>query len=521
MKKNKAVVAVLSVALAATALSGCGAKKEASSSDDKNAKLRYWSHLSSYTSSQVSNLADTPMIKQLKKDTGIEVEFEHPPQGQEIEKFNIMIAGDNLPDIIQFNWEQNYPGGPGKAIKDKVIIDINEIKDSAPNLYAYLKDHDDVRKLSSTDGGEQFAFPFVRGDESLRINKGPVLRKDWLDDLGLSVPETIDEWETVLRAFKDKKGATAPLSVTYTQMKDTTAFVGTFNTMLNFYIDGNTVKHGFLDPQLKDFLVTMNKWYTEGLLDRDFATADSATIDSYILNGNTGAVVCSLGGGIGRYMTAAPDDKYMLVGAPYPVTEKGKICEFNALQRAVPPAFGSYAAISADCKHRELAAKLLDYGYSEKGKMLYNFGIEGESYEMVDGYPKYTDLIVNNPDGLSMTEALSLYTYAYDCGPTIQDVRYMEQYAARPEQQEAWSTWEKSSMIKHITPPLNLETDEVNEYANISNAVQTYADEMILKMIMGVEPISKYDEFVKGVKERGIDKMLEMKQSSYKRYMSK
>jgi len=519
MKKVKALSVAMAVMLAAASFSGCGEKKEAATSE--GGALRYWSHMSSYASAQVSNLAETPMIEQLKKDTGIEVNFEHPPQGQEIEKFNIMIAGDNLPDIIQFNWEQNYPGGPSKAIKDKVIIDINEYKEHAPNLYAYLAENDVVRKLSTTDSGEQFAFPFVRGHESLRINKGPVLRADWLEELGLSVPETIAEWETVLKAFKEKKGATAPLSLTYAQMKTTTAFVGAFGTMLDFYIADGKVQHGFLQPQLKDFLTTMNSWYKQGLLDRDFATAENATIDSYILNGDSGAVVCSLGGGIGRYMTAAPSDTYMLVGAPYPVVNKGDTPEFNALQRVVTPAFGSFAAISTDSTKKELAAKLLDYGYSEKGRMLYNFGIEGESYEMVDGYPKYTEKITNNPDGLSMTEALALYTYAYDCGPTIQDVRYMEQYAARPEQQAAWNTWTNSNMNNHIAPSLGLLTEEVNEYASLSNAVTTYADEMILKFIMGVEPIDKFDEFVNGVKERGIEKMIEMKQSSYERYLAK
>ena len=40
-----------------------------------------------------------------------------------------------------------------------------------------------------------------------------MIRKDWLDDLGLEVPETIDEWYTALKAFKEEKGATAPLTL--------------------------------------------------------------------------------------------------------------------------------------------------------------------------------------------------------------------------------------------------------------------------------------------------------------------
>lgn len=44
--------------------------------------------------------------------------------------------------------------------------------------------------------------------------------------------------------------------------------------------------------------------------------------------------------------------------------------------------------------------KLFDYLYSEEGMLLMNFGVEGEQFEYVDGEIKYTDLIMNNPDGL-------------------------------------------------------------------------------------------------------------------------
>ena len=60
-------------------------------------------------------------------------------------------------------------------------------------------------------------------------------------------------------------------------------------------------------------------------------------------------------------------------------------------------------------KHPELVAEFLNYGYTEEGHMLYNFGIENISYVMEDGYPRYTELITNNPDGLTMQYAMSQY----------------------------------------------------------------------------------------------------------------
>lgn len=57
-----------------------------------------------------------------------------------------------------------------------------------------------------TASGSYYAFPFIQGDDKLRTYQEPIIRKDWLDELRLDVPTTIDEW-TVLQAFKDKKGA--------------------------------------------------------------------------------------------------------------------------------------------------------------------------------------------------------------------------------------------------------------------------------------------------------------------------
>ena len=73
--------------------------------------------------------------------------------------------------------------------------------------------------------------------------------------------------------------------------------------------------------------------------------------------------------------------------------------------------------------------------------MLNNFGIEGESYEMVNGEPKYTELITNNPDKLPMAQILTMYVRATGEAPFIQDPRYIEQYYQLDSQQKALGIW--------------------------------------------------------------------------------
>ena len=506
----KAVAAACCAVTIAAGFSACNTKTKKTTGNTDT--LTYWVPLNPNAATSVSNYGDTPFAKELQKRLNVKIEYQHPTQGSELEKFNLLVASDSLPDIIEYLWG-NYPGGPSKALADNVIQEI-DIPNKAPNLYAYIKENPGIEKMMKTDDGKYFSFPFIRGERSLQTSAGPIIRKDWLDDLGLPMPETIDEWEQTLTAFKTKKGAKYPLCYR-TYVEAWGVFAGAYKTVDGLYVDGGKVKYGALEPGYKDYVAKMNDWYKKGLMPPDFATMDSSLIDSYIINGNAGAVIGSVGSGIGKLTDAAKEEGYLLAGAPYPTLKKGQRAQFGQMDNRIP---GTYATLSRDCKNVDLAAKVLDYGYSKEGEMLFNFGIEGESYTMVDGYPKYTDVITKNPDGLSVSGAMARYIQAYNAGPFVQDVRYMEQYASRPQQQDAIKTWSNTDMEKHLLPNISLLPKDTNAMAKKISAVNSYKDEMLVKFITGAEPISKFDDFIKGLKERGIDEYLKLMNEAYERY---
>ncbi len=514
----KSIAATAAICMLAGSFAGCGNNGKTQTSNSGTTELSYWVELDASTAQTVTELGETEFAKQLQEDTGVKLKFIHPPQGQAAEKFNIMIVSNDLPDIMEYNWTSAYAGGPEKAITDGYILKLNELMEQkAPNLTKYLNENDDVDNAVKTDSGYYFGFPFIRGDKTLQVSAGLVLRQDWLNDLGLEVPTTISEWKNVLQQFKDKKGASAPLSMAPNGFV-WACFVDAYNTTRDFYIDNGKVVYGPAEPQYKDFLKEMNDWYKEGLLDNSIATVDSKMIETNILNGYAGATATTVGGGIGKLMAARPNDKFELVAAPFPTLNKGDYPEFGHMQLKVP---NTYAAISAKSKNIDAAMKFLDYGYSEKGHMLYNFGIEGESYNMVDNYPKYTDYITKNPEGLAMSAAMSHYMRSHVAGPFVQDIRYMEQYAALPAQQDAWKKWSDTNMEKHILPQLYFQENEIKEMASILNAVRTYESEQFLKFIMGVEPVDNFDAYVKEMNSRGLDKLLAAYQSAYERYLNR
>lgn len=512
MKTNlkKAVLLLLAASLALN-FCACG-KKTKNNTESNSNTLTYWVPLNPNAATSVSNYGETPFAKELQKRLGVTIEYTHPTQGSELEKFNLLVASENLPDIIEYTWV-NYTGGPSKALADNIITAL-DIENKAPNLYAYIKETPEVEKMMKTDDGKYFCFPFIRGERSLQTSAGAIVRKDWLDDLGMDMPETIDEWEEMLKAFKTKKGAKYPMCYApYYEIWG--LFAGAWGIADGLYVDNGEVKYGALEDGYKEFLTNMADWYKKGYMPPDFSTMEQSLIDSYLINGDSGVMIGSVGSGIGRISDAAKEEGFLLAGAPYPTLKKGEKPQFGQMDNRVP---GTYATITRDCKNVDLAMKVLDYGYSEEGRMLFNFGIEGESYEMKDGYPTYTDIITKNPDGLSMSGAMARYLQAYNAGPFIQDVRYMQQYAARDNQQEAIKTWSNTDMEKHLLPEISLLPKDTNAMAKKISAVNSYKDEMLVKFITGAESLDNYDKFVKGLKERGIDEYLKLMNEAYQRY---
>ncbi|WP_168120856.1 extracellular solute-binding protein [Paenibacillus sp. HB172176] len=488
-------------------------------------QLKYWVPLGTASSTK-SSLSEVGVYQKLQELTGTKVEFTHPSEdgNQQTEQLNIMIASGNLPDVVETNW-LNVPRGPQNAIDEGTIIRLNElIEEYAPNLRKYLDENPEMENLIKTDEGSIYAFPFLRGDKILTVFYGPTIRKDWLDKLNLEVPTTIEEWENTFIAFRDqdpngngeKDEIPFTLRLSEVRSEGTNALIGAWGIASRFYQVDGEVRYGEIQPEYKEFLTTMQRWYEEGLIDPDFAANDSKLIDARMTGNQLGALYAYNGGGIGKYtglMTETNPD-FNLVGILNPTLNKGDTPALGQMDKIFN---GTGAAISGNAKNPEAIVKWLDQGYSEEGHMLFNFGIEGESYEMVDGYPTFTDQITKNADGLPMAQALAEYARSISYGPFVQDRRYIEQYYNLDAQSEALETWSQAKNEIQM-PPVTLTAEESQKFGNIMNDVNTYAEEMITKFIMGAEKIEKFDDFVANLKKFKIEEAIAIQQAALDRY---
>ena len=545
---KKITALILASILAMSALVGCGGK-DVAQGDDKpeskvdavndakdgivakdvvypipgGGKLVIADDFSSFQKLTTDDYSKLPLIQQLMEDTGVELEYIHP---SDADAWNLLFASGEYPDIINHYNFISYPGGPGKAISDQIIYPITDIMtEHAPALTKQLASNEYWRKSSVTNDGDYIGFPFIRRDPLLQSFMGLIVNENFLEELDMAPPTTLDQFTQMLRAFKDELGVKKPFSA------NNDFFVSLYNygtitspfgiPKFDFYQEDGVVKYGQMEEGAKDVIAYLNMLYTEKLLDNDYGTIDSATMHANMMNGTSGATFGYVGGGMGNYLNTmnATDPDYSVAGLQSLVKNEGDVPMSNQVDTAIV----NFTVITSQCENKELAAQFLNYFYTEDGHNLINFGIEGESYDWVTDYPgyegtpfpEYTEEITNNPEGLTMNVSMARFCESWGGGGFMQDERYVVQYSALPQQTDALKKWSIGNGGDYNLPSRLLDDSEAREYSTIMGDLQTYKDEMIAKFITGLVPMDKWEtEFIPTLEDFGIARAIELEQKS-------
>jgi putative aldouronate transport system substrate-binding protein len=459
------------------------------------------------------DLANRPLNKELTRLTGVTIKYTMTTNSDYDTKLNLLISSGDAPDF--FGPPSNYPGGMVKMANDGLIVDLSQYLDTdLPNLKRLFDEHPEWRKEAFTDDGRLLAFPRIMDDKRLAVFAGPMVRKDLLDKANLPIPETLDDWHTMLKAFKDLGVKNPYMSLLWFPYY-TGDFAGAFGANGRGYEvilkDGKAV-YGPIEPGYKDYLAMMHQWYEEGLIDPDFVTNEDWGLgDTKMISGESAATTMFVSK-LSEYPAAGkqtnPD--YEIVAAPHPVLRKGDTPYLGQMDNLI----SLNTVINAKSKHLKEMLRFFDWGYSEEGKRFWNYGIEGESYTIVNGVPTFTDAITNNPNGWTKDQAIKMYT---DNNWSIQDLNAFNQlYAAEPQQQDAiekWSNFQVSTLFPNITP-----TEEEVEVIKGLADINTYSAEMTAKFILGTEPIENFDKYVEHIKSMGIDEILAAENKALERY---
>lgn len=502
MRFIRSVAAIL---LAAFFAAGCAGQAPVKNDTvaEKAPEIDYLTLALSSMPYNCNTLGDTRFGQELMNRLGVKINFRHYSTNEE--RYTILASGD-LPDIFENEWT-TFMGGPQQAIENGYIIKLNDvINHDSPNLRGYLDKHPEIDKMVQTTDGIYYVYPFIRSDKRLLTSTGPVIRKDWLDDLGLEVPETIEEWHRALLLFKEKKGASC--AFVPTTVNSLYPFFGAYGVWPAFYQENGRVKHGVLDEKnYKAALENLHSWYKEGIIDPFFIlNITDDTMQSYMLSGKSGAFVGLAGYAIGYLLEVSTDNNFNIVPAPYPVLSKGDKAKFAISESYFSPVYG--AAVTTQCEDVQAAARVLDYAYGREGSKLFNYGIEQENYIMVKDQERFTDMMYKNPEGLSVRSAMRMYNRSAYGGPFVQEFNAIEQYYYLPQQKMSFDVW-ANDMEQYNIPPVAISNKRMDFDGLLFN-FNSYLTQQQNMFIMGARPISEYDRFVQELEQRGLNEIMEV-----------
>jgi putative aldouronate transport system substrate-binding protein len=322
-------------------------------------------------------------------------------------------------------------------------------------------------------------------------------RVDWLEQLGLSEPTTTDELYEVLKAVKesDMNGNGEADEYPFYGMAlgnflfNMSGSWGLMNrgqsgqTNRNVDVDEDTGELRFIkaDPMYREMLKYVNKLYTEELINYDIFTWSWGRVQSNMLLGLVGAY--------GGWATTALTDTIDFTGFNAMEGPFGDRL-YSAMGSPAEPRF--MAVITDTNPYPEATMRWLDYMYSDEAAVLLNMGVEDVSYTVDGGNYVFTDLINDNPEGLSQSEARNLYF------PSVSGwlgVVKQELFFGSESSTTALAATAKTAPYHvDVWPELTFTTAENEVIRGIGADLLTYADESRAQFIMG--ELDLYDDAV-------------------------
>lgn len=493
---------------------------------DGSATLTYWLPWIPLLSSYYSGYEEHPGLAYAEELTGVKIEYISCSQEAAQTEFNLMVASESTTDILS-GASQYYTNGTDAGVDDEVFIDLSEhLADWSPAYLATLKSNDQWMKYVTTDNGNIAAY--VGFDMvNLGLSQGNFVRQDWLDELGLDVPVTYDDYYNVLTAFKTNYDVSDPylmsgnLTSTLSYVFGVPAFNIESTTSLCYFMKDGEVTCALTEPGFKDYIAMLNQWYSEGLISSDFYTRSSnaqANETTSLIYDDQVGIWNTVMSNFEDYPKKANNPNFANTPIGDALPSEGQKLTYKSIDVTA----GSNASISCTCEDVELAMKWLDFWYSDDGGMIARYGVPGVSYELDEnGEPYYLEAITNNPDG--MVYQLARIFYCPNGVPALGDPRIVRDHVYSEGVLNCSNVWNEAygSSESVISSQVSMTVSESEEFYSIYTDIGTYAAENLIKFVIGDLSMDEFDSFVAQIESMNLARCNEIYAGAVERYNSR
>ena len=441
------------------------------------------------------------------------------------EKINISIASQDLPDVFTVDSNQF-----AQVVEAGMVQPLDEAYEkNASDLLKQIMEADPVGFDSGRVDGQLMALSKQHFGTISTLNC-VWIRDDWLQNLGLSAPTTMDELVNICEKFTTEDPDGNGVDDTYGLAVDKSInsllqLAPAYHANPGMWIRNaeGQIEYGSIQPEMKTALAAFQDWYSRGIISTEFGIKDGAKISEDIVSGKVGVHITgsSFGYSPGTdvvkrngaeavfypYAIPSSDDEPAMLNAPWPVSR--------------------YMVVSKDCEHPEAAIRMVNLYVHEMNESL---GEEYDSFAKNEVKWGATPFDVNNPDAdYAQAVAIIDAIETGDDSKLLPDQLGKYQYVVKcrdekdPDSVGYWTQVGPGGAYEVLKPFVDNKQYVLTEFRGVStptmvdkqSSLDTLETEAFTKIVMGEESLDSFDTFVENWKALGGDDITKEMNEAY------
>lgn len=333
-------------------------------------------------------IEDNRWTRWINENGPVDIEFVSVPRWESQQAFNVLFASKSAPDLI-LEYDTAFRN---QLYNQQLIQPIDDMIEQYSTTYkAMIEEYPALRKVGTKDDGLLYEFARVIG---LQPNHALWIRADWLDELGLEVPQTTDDLYEVAKAFNENDPDRNNIDDTYGMaLSHISGMIVDYMFGSVFTIFEKQPWYPNSDDQLvHDWERTQGAFefkkrvFDAGLVDRDFLTdAQGEKAKQDFINGKLGIWGTTMGDFSSYEALKQNNPEARIKVIPLPESPFGQFSPvlYNPVQ--------SVAVVNVLAEDPQAVMQYVDFMVSPEVKFTLQNGIEGEHYELENGCPVRID----------------------------------------------------------------------------------------------------------------------------------
>lgn len=530
---------VLAAAIAAGALAGCGggdnngSSANSTSGGSEDGVTKFTIATLRWTDAWPTDFLKSGIMKELEEKHNIEIEWEVYYASDWAEQKSLLLASGDLPDAFLGSNALNASDmNQNKANFVELSDYINE--ETMPNLSAIMEEDTQMRAICTDRDGKIYSLPKKLGIRPEVDGYVFFINKEWLDNLGLEVPSTYQELETVLEAFatQDADGdGDASNEIGYTNSAASNLLSGDLRNILRPFgtmvsradnymgIDGEG-KAVFMPVQenYKEAVQWMHSLWEKGILDPEYFTQDASMVTSKI-QADGGSQVGLITGWVADAVAGANADQFVLLealegpdGTRY-VENAANYLDISDRELVV----------TKDCKDVEKLLAWADEFYDDVMALQTQYGSISDGCITDNGDGTYT---VNEPEDGSSLDTSAWSHSLRDFGPKYMNEEFYDKVQLPENQGDGIKMKEDEVNAKYVTDDVNVgfpmvqyTEEETSRLTTLGTDIYQYVEAQYAHWVVdgGIE--EEWDAYLAQLDTMGVQELITIQENAYAAYL--